>query len=80
MDPRQYDALSTSYNEAVKIFAKNCNFYYMTPETYYWAFKIAGFSHFEWVKMDLYESISQEDREFWTDLIDHPNATGFIAW
>ena len=52
----------------------------MTPETYAWAFKEAGFEHFEWFPLDLYESDSQEDREWYKDVIAHPNISGFMAW
>jgi len=54
--------------------------HYMSPETYEWAFKEAGFSHFEWVLVDLYESDSEEDREHYKDVIAHPNLTGLLAW
>jgi hypothetical protein len=54
--------------------------YYTPPEIYEWAFKEAGFSHFEWVPLDLFESESKEDREWYKDAIAHPTITGFQAW
>jgi hypothetical protein len=48
------------------------NICYMRPETYEWAFKEAGFSHFEWFPLDLFESDSKEDREWYLDVMHTP--------
>lgn len=56
-------------------------FFYMKPETYEWAFKTAGFTHFEWCKFSLYDTeATAEDRETYKDLMDYPVDVGILAW
>jgi hypothetical protein len=52
----------------------------MHPDTYEWAFKEAGFTHFEWVKFGLYDYATQENIKTYQDLLDNPVDTGIVAW
>lgn len=51
--------------------------FYLTPETYQWAFQKAGFADFEWV--DLVLVPVQQGNSFWDKLLSNPPLTGFIA-
>jgi hypothetical protein len=59
---------------------KSAQIYYLKPETYEWAFKEAGFTHFEWSALTLYENATPEDQEYYRDILEHPIGVGIIAW
>lgn len=52
----------------------------MKPETYEWAFKEAGFTHFEWYRLIVDPQATKEEKEYLQQVIDHPFNIGVIAW
>lgn len=51
--------------------------FFLTPETYEWAFQKAGFTDFKWV--DLYLAPVQQGDSFWDEFLSNPPLTGFMA-
>lgn len=51
--------------------------YYLTPETYETAFRMAGFQGFRWVDLGL--SPSQRGNPFWDDFLSNPPIAAFTA-
>ena len=51
--------------------------FFLTPETYQWAFQKAGFSDFEWVELHL--APTQHGNSFWDELLSSPPLIGFMA-
>jgi len=54
-------------------------FFFHNHKTYEWAFKTAGFSHFEWRKFRIF-NISPQEEEYYKDLADDFYTIGIVAW
>eukprot|EP00026_Physarum_polycephalum_P015662 Phypoly_transcript_16396.p1 GENE.Phypoly_transcript_16396~~Phypoly_transcript_16396.p1 ORF type:complete len:213 (+),score=24.31 Phypoly_transcript_16396:212-850(+) len=76
-NPQDGDKTTITFNYGIPITA---NIHYLKPETYEWAFKEAGFTHFEWRPLSLYDNPTPKDQEYYKDILDHPIGVGIIAW
>eukprot|EP00026_Physarum_polycephalum_P016798 Phypoly_transcript_17799.p1 GENE.Phypoly_transcript_17799~~Phypoly_transcript_17799.p1 ORF type:complete len:235 (+),score=30.46 Phypoly_transcript_17799:84-788(+) len=54
-------------------------YFYHSHKTYEWAFKTAGFSHFEWVPFKMF-NVAPEETEIFKDLANDLYVIGIIAW
>ncbi len=74
--PKEGDVILYKFvNQDGKLFEfKN---FYLTPETYQWAFQKAGFADFEWV--DLVLAPVQQGNSFWDEFLSNPPLTSFMA-